>query len=91
MLIRANIHIPKDREETRMKPTTENALNAWAELAFKDMRTDSAVNDLLEKIAGSKYLTSEEDDDPIWTTINNLTNAERRRFLKGCERIKATE
>ncbi|WP_026664845.1 hypothetical protein [Butyrivibrio sp. FC2001] len=74
-----------------MKPTTQSALEAWEELAFKNMRTDSAVNDLLEEIAGSKYLTSEEDDDPIWTTIRNLTNSERRRFLKGCERIRTAE
>ena len=71
-----------------MKPTTENALNAWEELAYLNGRTDSAVNDLLEEIAGDKYLTFEEDDDPIYMTIHNLTNAERRRFLEGCKEIK---
>ena len=72
------------------RPTPKRAIEAWAELAFMNGRTDAAVNDLLEEIAGSKYLTSEQDDDPIWHTITNLTNSERRRFLAGCDRIRAT-
>ena len=71
-----------------MKPTTENAFEAWAELAYKNSKTDLAVNNLLEEIAGSKYLTDDDDDDPIYTTIQNLTNAERRSFLQGCEKIR---
>ena len=76
---------------TKIAATVENAMEAWCELAFKNMKTDGEVNDLLEEIAGSKYLTSEDSDDPIYHTILNLTNSERRAFLKGCERIKAEE
>lgn len=75
---------------SKKQATAEKAMEAWEELAFLNTRTDYKVNDLLEKIAGSKYLTSEADpDDPIYHTILNLTTSERREFLKGCERIKA--
>lgn len=74
-----------------IRATVENAMDAWQELAASEtatMETDFAVNDLLEEIAGSKYMDLDDDPDPIYTTIKNLTNAERRRFLIGCEQIK---
>ncbi len=74
---------------TKMEATVENAMEAWAELAFLNGRTDAKVNDLLEEIAGEKYI--EDEDDPIYLTIRNLTNAERRRFLEGCDAIMEVE
>lgn len=74
-----------------IRPTVENAMDAWQELAASETatwETDFAVNDLLEEIAGGKYMDLDDDPDPIYTTIKNLTNAERRRFLIGCEQIK---
>lgn len=76
---------------SRPTPTTANAMEAWSELAMKNDRTDAAVNNLLEEIAGSKYLTGEQDDDPIYHTIENLTDMERRVFLDGCEEIREQE
>jgi hypothetical protein len=64
----------------------EKAMEAWEKLAFKNDKTDSAVNDLLEKIAGDKYIT--EGDDPIVETIESLTSEEVAAFLKGCEEIE---
>ena len=71
-----------------IRPTVENAMVAWEELALLDMDTDREVNDLLEEIAGEKYRTLEDTNDPIYLTIYALTNSERRRFLKGCEKIR---
>ncbi len=73
----------------RNQATVERAMEAWDELATLNRKTDFEVNDLLEKIAGSKYMDSDKDfDGPIYHTMMNLTNSERRAFLKGCERIK---
>ena len=75
-----------------IEATVKNAMDAWEELAVSEtatQETDFAVNDLLEEIAGAKYMYFENDDDPIYTTIKNLTNAERRRFLAGCDKIRA--
>lgn len=71
-------------------PTADKAMEAWQELAFLNGKTDAAVNDLLEKVAGAKYKDSAYDSDPIYHTIQELSFEERRRFLAGCDRIRAT-
>ena len=75
----------------KQRPTAEKAMEAWEELAMFNSRTDYEVNDLLETIckeARTPYCTVE--DDPIYYSIKNLTNAGRRQFLKGCVRIRAS-
>ena len=69
----------------------ELALYRWSFLAFKNGRTDAKVNDLLEDIAGDKYLTSETSDDPIWETIQALDEEELDEFLAGCDDIAKEE
>lgn len=64
----------------------QKALDRWAELAFKNGRTDRAVNNLLEEIAGSKYV--EDGDDPIVETIQNLTDDELDEFIDECDDIE---
>lgn len=71
------------------KDLREQALEAWSELAFRNAKTDGQVNDLLEDIAGEKYLTSDESDDPIWETICSLTDEEIEIFMTGCKEIDA--
>ena len=70
-----------------MKATREAALDAWEYGAISNKangRTDGLTNDLLETIAGKRYMTDfNSDPDPIYTTIGNLTASERRRFIKG--------
>lgn len=74
-----------------MKATREAALDAWEYGAISDKansRTDGLTNDLLETIAGKRYMTDfNSDPDPIYTTIGNLTASERRRFIKGVHKI----
>ena len=75
----------------RIRGTREEAMKAWCELATGEnctMKTDFAVNEWLEEVAGKKYQAYEKLDDPIWQIIGNLTNSERRRFIAGCERIE---
>lgn len=62
----------------------EEAMEAWWELASANTKTDIAVNDWLEEVAGDKYF---DGPNGIWTTIINLTNSECRRFLTGCQMI----
>lgn len=69
------------------KALAEKAMNEWCRLAFENARTDAEVNDLLQEIAGDKYDDYEELDDPIWTIINRLDNAELFDFLERCEAI----
>lgn len=69
------------------KRLAEQAMNEWSRLAFENARTDAAVNDLLEEIAGDKYSDYEELDNPIWTIINRLDTAELFDFLERCESI----
>ena len=73
------------------KPTIQKAMDLWIELAYFNGRTDAMVNDLLETIcyaSGTPYYKIE--DDPIYFSIFNLTNAGRRVFIKYCKKIKAT-
>lgn len=75
----------------KIRGTREEAMKAWCELAIGEnctMKTDFAVNEWLEEVAGKKYQAYEKLDDPIWQIIGNLTNSERRRFIAGCERIE---
>ena len=75
----------------KIRGTREEAMKAWCELATGEnctMKTDYAVNEWLEEVAGKKYQAYEKLDDPIWQIIGNLTNSERRRFIAGCERIE---
>ena len=66
----------------------EKALNLWANLAFYNGRSDAFVNDLLENIAGNKYMYDakqgyrEKSESPIDDTFINLTNSELRRFMR---------
>ncbi len=69
----------------------EKALEKWEALAYKNGWTDALVNDLLEDIAGDKYRTSENSDDPIWETIQALDDKEIEEFLRGCEDIERKE
>ena len=69
----------------------EKALEKWEALAYKNGWTDALVNDLLEDIAGDKYRTSENSDDPIWETIQALDDKEIEEFLRGCEDIARKE
>lgn len=73
-----------------MKATRDEAMNAWEYGAISDKansKTDGLTNDLLMEIAGKKYMMPEQDSDHIYTTIGNLTAAERRRFIKGVNKI----
>lgn len=75
----------------KIRGTREEAMSWWAELAVGEncnMKTDFAVNDWLEEVAGKKYQAYDRLDDPIWEIIGNLTNSERRRFIAGCQRIE---
>jgi len=69
-----------------MKTSIDTALEIWGVLACYNSKTDLMVNDLLEEIAGEKYVV--DDDDPIYTTIKNLSEEERQAFIEGCEKIK---
>lgn len=66
----------------------EEVLNEWADLAYRDCRTDAAVNDLLEEVAGPKYLDNDISDNPIWETIQSLSEEEADAFMSGCGRIR---
>lgn len=74
-----------------MRATRDEAMNAWEYGAISDKansKTDGLTNDLLMEIAGKRYMPDfESDPDPIYTTIGNLTAAERRRFIKGVNKI----
>lgn len=63
------------------KDILNTAIKVWCEGASHG-NTDLPINDLLEDIAGSKYLMAEVSDDPIIDTFHNLTNAELRRYIK---------
>lgn len=65
----------------------EAALEAWWTGVEQDARTDALTNDLLEDIAGKRYEIYFQDDNPIYTIIGNLTNSERRRYIKGVKQI----
>ena len=67
--------------------TRQKAFDKWCEGIDKNTDTDRKTNDLLEEIAGRKYNIYEQDDDPIYTIIGNLTASERRRFIKGVNEI----
>ncbi len=73
--------------------TPEAALKAWWECVELGAKQDMKVNNLLMRICwdnGITYLYGDEhdnDDDPIWHTICNLTNSQRREFIKECKRI----
>ena len=67
----------------------EKALNLWCILAEYNMKSDFFVNDLLEDIAGEKYMTENKSDDPIVDTIRNLTNSECRKFIQQAEEYRA--
>ena len=69
-----------ERQEKEQK-----ALDRWAELAGRNMKTDLQVNNLLEEIAGSKYI--EDGDDPIWETIQSLSDDELEEFIDECDDI----
>lgn len=69
------------------KDLKEQAIEAWSELAFRNAKTDSQVNDLLEYVAGNKYLTSDDSEDPIWDTICRLNDGELELFMIGCNEI----
>lgn len=73
-----------------MKNTTtkaEEAFTIWQELAFRSVRTDAEVNDLLQEIAGEKYNDYDELDDPIWEIINRLTEEELDEFIRRSDLI----
>ena len=75
----------------KIRGTREEAMNWWAELAIGDnctMKTDIAVNEWLEEIAGKRYEIYDQLEDQIWGIIGSLTNSERRRFIEGCQRIE---
>lgn len=69
-------------DKTRMQ-----AFNAWAKCLDSNSKIDSAINDLLERIAGKRYDIYYQDDDPIWTIIGSLTASERRIFIRGVDQI----
>ena len=72
-------------------PTREQAMAVWSDGTEINTRTDFETNDLLEEIAGKRYDIYEQDDDPIYTIIGNLTASERRRFIKGVRQIIGKE
>lgn len=63
------------------------AMAAWRKGIERNNETDFKTNNLLEKIAGAKYKVYETSNDPIYDVVQNLTNSERRRFIKGVEKI----
>ena len=69
----------------------EQAMERWCDLAYRNCTTDYKVNDLLERIAGDKYLDSDHSDDPIWETIQSLNDNELAEFLDGCDDIDLDE
>lgn len=70
------------RDNTRLP-----AFNAWSRGIDKNTKTDLLTNNLLEQIAGKRYDIYDTDDDPIWTIIGSLTASERRKFIKGVDKI----
>ena len=70
-----------------MNATRSEALEMWYKGSYLNARTDHLTNQLLENIAGSRYNIYQSDDDPIYTIIGSLTNSERRKFIKGVQKI----
>ena len=65
---------------------TTEIMETLANLTLLNEFTDALVFALLEYVAGPKY--KEDGDDPIYETIDSLTEEERGVFLKGCETIQ---
>ena len=61
------------------KDLNERALEAWEEPAFRDTRSDFAVNDLLERITAEAKVSYHPE---IEWTIRNLPNAAKRKFIR---------
>lgn len=77
----------KRKKNNRCRSIWE-AYTIWYNCVYMNNTADAACNDLLEDIckqSGKSYYNIEED--PIYYTIFNLTNSQRRRFIKGCEKI----
>ena len=70
-----------------MNKTRSAAMDIWCKGSYLNARTDYLTNQLLENIAGTRYNVYFSDDDPIYTIIGNLTNSERRKFIKGVQKI----
>jgi hypothetical protein len=90
-LIREQYNEGNSPFETVLVVMKELALGWWSYLACSDIATldtDYAVNDLLEDVADTKYLTTDDDDNPIYNTIQSLDFDELRTFIKGCIEIE---
>ena len=77
-----------------MGSSANDAIIEWCRCIEINARADFAVNELLEDICrkyGKKYLSLHEDDDPIYHTLCNLTNAQRREFIRGAQAIAEKE
>ena len=76
------------------KGTPQEAIEAWWECVELGAKQDMEVNDLLMRICQKNNITylygdeHDNDEDPIWHTICNLTNSLRREFIKGCRLIR---
>lgn len=61
------------------------AMDIWCEKVELGCSQDFAVNDLLEQIA--KEAKSSYDPGDIWISICNLTNSQKRRFIREASQI----
>ena len=61
------------------------AMDIWCEKIELGCSQDFTVNDLLEQIV--KEAKSSYDPRDIWISICNLTNSQKRRFIREASKI----